>query len=453
MLSQLRIRNFKSWQEANIDFGQITGLFGTNSSGKSSLIQFLLLLKQTRESTDRAATLDLNGRFVQLGTAADVVHAHDEDCVIDFDLGFHLRDNFRIDVPSERGKTRIVDSRNLAVSAEVEVFQQAFQSRTLIYRVGGATFALEAKPRDDTKFDLTARVPDSDFSFRRMKGRAWPLPRPVKAYRFPDQVRTYFQNASFVADFEAAFEGALDRLYYLGPLREYPRRDYLWARSRPSDVGEKGERTIDAIIAAQDAGDRQNLAPRTRHKPFPEIIAHWLRELNLIDQFRIVEIATGSSRYQAKVSTHAGGSEVMLTDVGFGVSQVLPVITLLHYVPKGSTVLLEQPEIHLHPLAQAGLADVIVNVAVHRNVQVVLESHSEHLLLRLQRRVAEERLAADSVALYFCDARDGISDIERLDLDLLGSIRNWPDKFMGDAFGETARAELARLHRMKQATG
>ncbi len=78
MLKRLELRNFKSWRAAEVDFGRITGLFGVNSSGKSSLAQFLLLLKQTRETAGRATTLELNGRFVQLGNAADVVHAHDE---------------------------------------------------------------------------------------------------------------------------------------------------------------------------------------------------------------------------------------------------------------------------------------------------------------------------------------------------------------------------------------
>ena len=388
---------------------------------------------------------------MELGTAADVVHAHDESRTITFELGFQSDTHVRIDDPLGRGRTRIADSERLAVRAEVEIFQQALQSRTLAYTVGDSVFALEPRENDSSRFDLRAEVEGSDFSFTRTTGRAWPLRRPAKAYRFPDQTRTYFQNASFLADLEAAFESELDRLYYLGPLREHPRRDYLWARSRPADVGEKGERTIDAIIAAQDAGDMQNLAPHGRRKPFPEIISHWLRELNLIEEFRIIEIAPGSSRWQAKVRTHSGASEVMLTDVGFGISQVLPVITLLHYVPKGSTVLLEQPEIHLHPLAQAGLADVIINAAKHRKVQVILESHSEHLLLRLQRRVAEQEIDAHEVALYFCDTGGGISNIERLQLDMFGKIRNWPDRFMGDAFGETARAELARLERMKQA--
>ena len=421
MLERLKLTNFKSWEHAEVGFGRITGLFGTNSSGKSSLVQFLLLLKQTRESTDRAATLDLNGRFVELGTAKDVVHAHDESGVINFELGYEHDSEFRIDSPFGQGRERIASSKHLAIRAEVDISQRAFQSRTLVYSVGEARFALEPKEGDSSRFDLTAAVPDSDFSFTRTTGRAWPLRGPEKVYRFPDRVRKYFQNASFLADLEAEFERELDRLYYLGPLREHPRRDYLWARSRPSDVGEKGQRTIDAIIAAQDAGEKQNLKRLGRRKPFPEIIAHWLRELDLIDQFSIAEIAPGSSRWQARVKAHARAPEVMLTDVGFGVSQVLPVITLLHYVPRGSTVLLEQPEIHLHPLAQAGLADVIVNAAVHRNVQVILESHSEHLLLRLQRRIAEERIEADKVSLYFCHAHGGVSEIERLELDMFGT--------------------------------
>ena len=452
MLKRLKLRNFKSWPEADVKFGRITGLFGANSSGKSSLMQFLLLLKQTKESADRAATLDINGRFAELGTATEIVHGHAEDQQVSFTLRFEHPSGFRIHDPSGRIPETVARSTELAVRAGIGIHRGAFQSRELAYMVGDAEFALKPVKESDTRFDLAANIPGSDFSFTRTQGRAWKLPGPVKTYRFPDQARSYFQDSGFLADLEAAFEEELDRLHYLGPLREHPKRDYLWARSRPADVGEKGERTIDAIIAAQEAGEKQNLKPHGRHRPFPEIVAHWLREMGLIDEFRVEEIAPGSNRWQAKVRTREGAAEVMLTDIGFGVSQVLPVITLLHYVPEGSTVLLEQPEIHLHPLAQAELADVIIHAATHRGVQVILESHSEHLLLRLQRRIAEEqRVTADHVALYFCRVRDGASEIEALELDEYGNIRNWPPKFMGDAFDETAQAELARLARMKSA--
>jgi predicted ATPase len=103
----------------------------------------------------------------------------------------------------------------------------------------------------------------------------------------------------------------------------------------------------------------------------------------------------------------------------------------------------------LHPLAQAGLADVIIQAATRRNVQVILESHSEHLLLRLQRRIAEEVISSEDITLFFCDAPEGRSVLTELDVDLFGSIKNWPERFMGDAFNEAAQAEIARLSRLR----
>ncbi|MBV8458578.1 MAG: DUF3696 domain-containing protein [Acetobacteraceae bacterium] len=97
------------------------------------------------------------------------------------------------------------------------------------------------------------------------------------------------------------------------------------------------------------------------------------------------------------------------------------------------------------------MADVIIQAATHRRVQVILESHSEHLLLRLQRRIAEQMISSDDVKLYFCDSPGGFSTLTPLEVDLLGRILNWPDKFMGDAFTETAQAERARLERMNAA--
>ena len=122
-------------------------------------------------------------------------------------------------------------------------------------------------------------------------------------------------------------------------------------------------------------------------------------------------------------------------------------LVLLAYVPEGSTVLLEQPEIHLHPSVQAGLADVILEVASVRNVQVIVESHSEHLLRRLQRRVAEESADPDRIALYFCDYANGQSVAKQLELNLFGEIENWPDGFFGDPFKETAAIVKAGLKR------
>jgi predicted ATPase len=450
MLKTLHIENFKSWPTADLAFGKVTGLFGPNSSGKSSLTQFLLLLKQTMEATDPGIALDLNGPYVNLGIFKDMIHEHDEEHELLWRLRFEREDELVLhtvgaDASNNQIRGTIVE---MASAVRAGGRPRRMVSSRLEYAIGGMAFRLTRKDGSETSFDLVAEPADR-FRFIRNRGRAWRLPGPFQSYGFPDQARIYFQNASFLADLEKAYEEQIDGLYYLGPLREYPSRDYLWSRARPGSVGVKGEQTIAAILAAE--GEKRNIRRGSPRRPFQEIVAYWLKELGVIYEFRVEEIAPGSNRWQARVITRKGGKEVLLTDVGFGVSQVLPVVTLLQYVPRGSTVILEQPEIHLHPLAQANLGDVIINAAAHRGVQVIVESHSEHLLLRLQRRIAEEQIGSADVALYFCDITDRGSMLERLQLDLFGKIENWPINFMGDAFGEAAEAEKARLRRMAAA--
>ena len=449
MFRRLKLTNFKAWADADLEFGRITGLFGVNSSGKTSLLQFILLLKQTKDAADRGLTLELGGPYVTLGSYQDFVHGHDLSADLNWSLEWDQADEIVAVDPSRRGSRPFARSDIVEINSEITAPRGAPRARSLAYRFADHSFRLAPRRTEPTAFDLRA---DGGFELKRSQGRAWPLPGPIKAYGFPDQVQTYFQNSSFLALFVAAFEAQMDRVFYLGPLREYPKREYTWTRSRPSDVGQRGEHAIKAILAATESGQKRNIEKNKRNKPFQEMIAYWLREMGLVDSFSVEEIKEGSSLFQAKVRVRKGSPEVLLTEVGFGVSQVLPVLTLLYYVDEGSTVILEQPEIHLHPLAQAGLADVIVAAARWRNVQVIVESHSEHFLLRLQRRVAEGLVNANDIKLYFCEAERGSPRLVPLKLDLLGSIENWPRNFFGDAFGETAAAEIARLKRRATAS-
>ncbi len=446
MLSWISLRNFKSWEEADIELGRITGIFGTNSSGKTSLLQFLLLLKQTRDATDRGLAIDLGGPYAMLGTYRDFISRHEEDRKFEWGLGWEQDDELSLVDPIGKRTDAFARGKKLTVESEIVSAKGAPSARFLKYTFGEFSFSLAPKTVGSTEFDLSS---DGTFDFRRTQGRAWQLPGPVKSYGFPDQARTYYQNSEFLAKLVASFEAQMDRTYYLGPLREYPKREYVWTRARPSDVGPKGERAIEAILAATERNEQRNLKPKARNKSFQEMIAYWLRSMGLIHEFNVEEIKEGSNIWQARVVAQRGAPEVLLTDVGFGVSQVLPVLTLLYYVDEGSTVILEQPEIHLHPLAQAGLADVIANVASHRRVQIIVESHSEHLLMRLQRRIADETIRGDIVKLYFADAVGGKSSITDLCIDMFGTIRNWPPHFMGDATGELEAAAKARIARIK----
>ena len=208
-------------------------------------------------------------------------------------------------------------------------------------------------------------------------------------------------------------------------------------------------------MSATANDEKLNRQYKGRLRPFAVVIAEWLREMGLISAFRVSEVADGSGLYRVFVKRDDGSPETLITDVGFGVSQVLPALVLLHYAPRDSIVILEQPEIHLHPAVQAAFADVIITTAKTRGIQVIVESHSEHFLYRLLRRIAEgyasphTAVSNEDVALYFCKSRDGVSKTERLRLNMFGAIENWPDDFFGDLPGDIYAREIAGARKRK----
>ena len=447
MLTRLKLENFKAWRKADIPLGKVTGFFGSNSAGKSSILQFLLLLKQTKNATDRGLVLEFGGTsdLVSLGTFKDVIHQHDEEARLRWLLEWNLPKKMFvyhwIGFPSDEA----LESNSLQTRCEVGFRRERLWPYELTYRCDDIDFTLQMKDGSEKDFELHASHPE--FKFVRNPGRAWPLPHPIKTHLFPNEINRFYQNAGFLSQFELEYEELMDSVYYLGPLREYPRREYHWAGSSPYDVGQRGERTMDAVLAATLRGEKRSLGYKKRRKPFQEMIAHWLNELRLINEFSLDEIAEGTNLYQALVRTSPYSVPTALTDVGFGVSQVLPALVLLYYVPRGSTILMEQPEIHLHPSVQSGLADVMLNVAEARNVQIIVESHSEHLMRRLQRRVAEGHASSDDVKLYFVSASKGAAKADDLALNMWGEIENWPPEFFGDEMGEIAAITKSSLKR------
>jgi predicted ATPase len=454
MLDRLKLENFKSWEKLDIKLGQVTGLFGTNSSGKSSLIQFLLLLKQTKNVTDRRLVLDFGGpgQLVNLGSYRDVVYIHDEIKDIKWKIKWALPEKTNINDTTGKRKEVLASDTNLVVESIARMQGKTLVSDSLKYSFGGFAFSIAPKKAGGTEYELNATSAEaSNFRFVRAQQRVWALPGPIKTHLFPDQAKTYYQNAEFLSLFEAEYEAMMDSIYYLGPLREYPKREYPWSGTSPLDVGLRGERTIEAMLSATARGETRNRGRNTAYKPFQEIIAYWLKELKLIHEFKIEPIGTDSNLYRAKVKRDAQSPEALLTDVGFGVSQVLPALVLLYYVPEGSTIIMEQPEIHLHPSVQSGLADVILSVSKTRKLQVIVESHSEHMLQRFQRRVADETFNFDDIKLYFCNNSDGKSNLVHLQLSLFGEIMNWPSEFFGDQMTEIAETRKAILKRKKAA--
>lgn len=451
MIERLRIENFKSWKSFDDDLrlGSVTGLFGANSSGKTSILQSLLMLRQTVESPDRQQVLHFGGStaLVDLGSYRDVVFGHDTDRHIRVELDWSPLEPITV----VAGDREVMSSRQLGFQAEISLDAKgSLAVPEFSYRLGDAEFTMRSKDAKYAKYDLESIGPVHP---KRTVGRAWPLPKPYKFYGFPDQVRTYYQDPSVLADLELSLEQALSGIQYLGPLRDYPQRQYQWSGAQPSDMGKRGQSVVEAFVAFKQRGLTVSPGYKRKRRGLDEMVAIWLQKLGLIHSFNVRPIAEGSSIYQVLVRRTSSSPEVLVTDVGFGVSQVLPAIALCYYAPRGSIVVLEQPEIHLHPSVQAGLADVFLHAAKTQGIQILVESHSEHLLRRLQRRVAEGSTAwdveveKDDVALYFCDSAGDHSVLQPLQMDLYGSITNWPKDFFGDEFEDLEAMALVRAQR------
>jgi hypothetical protein len=287
----------------------------------------------------------------------------------------------------------------------------------------------------------------------RAQGRKWDAKPPETFYRFSDITLSRYQNADALAILPLEFERLMDGLVYLGPLREPAHRIDHWSGDTVPNVGPRGEYAIAAILAATAAGRKLSRGNNQRAQRFDTFIAAQLKELGVIRSFAVRPIAKGRNDYEVLVRTSAGCPEINLTDAGFGVSHVLPAVVQAFYAPPHSTVWLDQPEAHLHPRAQAELADAFIGaVQAHengkpRNVQIVVESHSEHFLLRLQRRVAEGLLNPDDVAILFVhDGKKG-AQIEEIRIDAFGELDNWPDGLFGDDLGEIATRAKAAMRR------
>lgn len=460
MLKQLRIQNFKGWKDTGtIRLAPISLFFGANSSGKSSIGQFLMMLKQTVESPDRKAVFYPGGKnsAVQLGSYQEMVFHRDPENKIAFDYRWSLAEDLKFKDPLSG---QIFSGDELDFSAEVELSDstknllQVAEFKYRLFNRDTQSLSIDLSRKSD-KREYTASA--EQYSLVRKKMRAWALKDVVRFYGFPDEVVAYYQNADFVQDLNLAHEKLFNSIFYLGPLRTKAERLYTWGGITPESVGFAGENTVAAILAARDR--KISLGYRKQVKPLEEIIALKLKEMSLIEDFRVNPISEQRQEYEVKVRTKGSKDWVDLPDVGFGISQVLPVLVQCFYAPAGSIILMEQPEIHLHPNAQSALADVMIDVinsrenGADRNIQIVIETHSEHFLRRLQRRIAEDSVPQEKVSAYFANIAKTPATLESLQIDIFGNIQNWPKDFFGDEMGDiTEQAKAAMKKRMQQST-
>ena len=191
MLNRLKLKNFKAWREADLRFGKVTGFFGTNSAGKSSLIQLLLLLKQTRNATDRGLVLDLGGPsdLVNLGTFKDVIHRHDDRTRLGWLLDWTLPEKLKINDPMGSPANLLFEGDCLETRCEVGLRQARLWSHELAYRFSGVDFKLQPKParRRSSSWRPTAenfRSSVTEAELGRFRARSRPTCFPTKQGAF-----------------------------------------------------------------------------------------------------------------------------------------------------------------------------------------------------------------------------------------------------------------------------
>lgn len=402
MLKEIRIKNFKSLKDSGtLEIKPITLLVGPNNSGKSSLIQFLLLLKQTIESRDIQNPLIFNGTCIQLESYQNIIFMND--------LSRNLEFEFSFDDVQGLGIPRIIRSKYHIVFNKEEKKE-----------VNLLKFEIMLKNKNKEKISIVWDKKEKEYEIKVDKENIkssirfthfYPFPFPFIELKSEDILnkKMYGQllNTQF---FDRLFSQGIN---YLGPLREYPQRYYAVSGAIMEDVGFKGEKTIEVLT--------------TSREEIFEKVQKWIKRFNLADSIKIKPLKGRGTLVEVLLKDTLLKIPFNLYDVGFGVSQVLPIIVEGFYAPDNSLILIEQPEIHLHPKLQAEVGDLLIEISNLK--KLIVETHSEHLLLRIQRRITEGSLKSDDVAIYFFTYTSEGSKIERLRIDDLGRFENWPAGF------------------------
>lgn len=429
MISSLRLQGFKPFHDTGVfPLPALTVLVGKNSGGKSSVIQSLLLFKQIIEEGMVGFPVPLDGSIVALGSFASLVHDNDPQAPICVSF----------EVPAFR-PTRKPDG-SVGVSFCIRRMpdsRQAYIDRVALAEGGKSLLDLSWQADDDrytVRSVLSTRKAeplDVDRESVTIPGAWSSMPYSYGAFRHGpsrdskalDKIMDGMQRISIAGD---AVSRAMGNLFYLGPLRREPQPYYLTSPRRPNTVGSHGEYALELLML-----NKTQLEP---------LVSRWLQRFGMGSRIDLQQDQT-FNLFLPEVVLPDGEARRPIAGVGFGLSQVLPLIVQGFISPVRSTILAEQPEIHLHPAAQVELGNLLVEFATHDR-QLVVETHSEHLVLSVQRNIAEGRIPADAVAVYVVEQRDGASVLTPVEMSPDGLI-DWPQGFFEE--GIQQQLELARL--------
>lgn len=480
MLRGMTLENFKPFgTPQSVDFAGITLIYGPNSSGKSSLIQSLMLMRQSLEMRGTMlARLIPRGDYVDLGTFGALIHKHDLEKEFSISLQYdqarprrapyrYLRpDNerritTRFRAASSPGSSR-KDGSELAsvhyefggdVKVDIELIRAADEPEgTALNLSQFASFrwATEASFKSFVKLaEFMSREPSSlkkhtDEELKKIFSKSKVvaisgLPTRVE-FGSPDEPIPEMSGMPFRSLEGVVYDyyDLLESISYMGPLRSHPARHYLVMGGEKNSVGVHGENTPQMLF-------------RRKHQ-IENVIDTWFKRFEIPYTMEVKNIGNEVAGDIITITLLDKRSKTVVapSDVGFGIGQLLPII-VEGVTARNRILCVEQPEIHLHPKLQAHVADLLIDTAGLKSPgertdegkgpyqnQWLVETHSESLMLRLQRRIREKRISHTDVSVLYVESLgESGSQVIPLRLNAEGEfIDEWPGGFFEDSYRE-----------------
>ncbi|MGL5675882.1 MAG: AAA family ATPase [Cellulosilyticaceae bacterium] len=410
-INKIWVSNYKSIKaKQEIEIKPLTILAGANSSGKSSIFQPLLILKQSLESKYDAGALLLNGPILQI-TDFDELVTHPKDVeTSSFSIGFS----------SSRRDLEITYQKSIE-DGKIDIEAIRIKDREL---QRWNTLKPRSTPAEIKKIYPNLAKIEEIFKKLDKNKMSWRLKRDKCFLTLENYIEDNGEIGLPTLKIAETEEIArqLREIIYLPGLRSTPERTYPVTAIENENIFEgKFENYIASIIASwYKNNDTNNI----------DLLNRYLRELQLTNNVEISLL--NDAQIQILVNRYLNSDNkdsVNIADVGLGVSQILPLLVGLIVAKKGQIVYVEQPEIHLHPKAHTALARVIGEV-ISRGVSVVLETHSELLLKQFQVLIVKGKIKHEEVKLHWFERdNDGFTLVTSADVDKEGSFGEWPQDF------------------------
>lgn len=424
-----RLVNFRSIRDSGeLRLRPLTLLVGPNEAGKSSVLQALALLKQSAETAAAGLPLREDGRLVELGSFRQFIYLHETSRPLTYQLGLGSAGpsaapiRYEIDYSySVRAKRVYLRRFEMGAPGGVPWLSVRADSN------GKVVHAETSEPADAEEVPrILGRIERSGALFQVVP--AWErwgeaAGRPItECAQSPDYYRATGAGTTALVRF-------LTGLAYLGPDRASVPVVLPITGELCSDVGARGENAAAMLHAHRYADDA---APGVRY------VAERLERLGVGRHLRVVPIE--EHLYEITIEDLQTGLVMALGEAGRATRQLFPLLVQAYLAGRDATLLLEEPEAHLHPRLHNELADLLVETA-RRGRRLLVETYSAPLLSRLQQCVREGTLAPDDLGIYYVQKRDGDTQFSEVTVAADGTLRDGPaDLWSGDPLVEVLDA-------------